>query len=101
MTVTYLVRAVCAGCLLTEFRTKSKTKFDTKSKIRRWGRWNWRRDETPLGNALVYELIHSATIIAIVWVLAHEQKEPFIELICYTVSPATISSRIILTSARF
>lgn len=104
VSVAFLVRAVCDIRLLMEFDPD----FDPDRRTRRWwGWWNWRRDETPLGVALVYDLILSATIIAIVWVLGayvlHEPKEPFsyFELKSYTVSPATIPNRNLLTSARF
>jgi hypothetical protein len=81
---------VCAIRLLMEFDPE----FDPDLRTRRWwGWWDWRKDETPLGIALVYDLILSAAIITIVWVLGayvlHEQNEPFsyLELKSYTVSP--------------
>jgi hypothetical protein len=95
---------VCAIRLLMEFDPK----LDPDRRTRRWwGWWNWRRDETPLGIALVYDLILSATIITLVWVLGayvlHEQNEPFsyFELKSYTVNSASILNRNLLTSARF
>lgn len=89
VTVACLVRAVCAVCSLLEFDRHRPTRGW-------WGWWEWRREETPLGLALVYDLIRLIVTIAVAWSTGaygpRKQKEPFssFELICYTVSLKSI-----------